>query len=162
MAGEKSDGPRDELAGWLATDLVEVPGPLEWVRSNPERLFLSGRPCPIESATRVASDALLLGATDVQIVRQDDIWAVAADHDWLATGGPAIEQFHRIVPFPELGPNSMRQEIILTAFAEAVGTVTGSARTVITGSDEVWGRGWEILNQVRHRQRVVVFVWAGS
>jgi hypothetical protein len=58
-------------------------------------------------AARLASDALMLGATRVQADRIGMWSVVSADIDWLVLAAnievsPA-DLFHRLVPFPEVG-----------------------------------------------------------
>jgi hypothetical protein len=86
-----------------------------------------GIPSPSDLASKIAADALILRASRTLAVHADPWWAVAADVDWLAAAPvPVDELFRRIVPFPEAGVNSMRSEILLTAFADDVLTWNGN------------------------------------
>lgn len=85
-------------------------------------------------ARQLACDAHVLGAACVQSSRSADWWWVAADRDWIADAPFGIhELFTRIVAFPRAGVNSMRSDVLLTAFAEQVVTVAKGGRDVIRG-----------------------------
>lgn len=53
-----------------------------------------------------------------------------------------ISVFRRIVPLPQAGPNSMRAEVLITAFATVAVTVGGGRRHVVVGEvgddDPIW------------------------
>jgi len=49
------------------------------------------------------------------------------------SGEQLITLFTQVVPFPEAGVNSMRTEVLLTAFAQDVIIRNGVNRTVIAG-----------------------------
>ena len=98
---------------------------------------LSGMDVSIYLAQRLSSDAMVLGATEVDVVRAGEWWTVASDTDWLAKPCEcALDKlFHQVIPFPEAGPNSMRSEILLTAFARDVVTINSSEEVkVIVGN----------------------------
>jgi hypothetical protein len=120
--------------------MFKVIDPLTHVRAHPEIYCSGGVPDPRFFANRVASDALTLGASRTLSARVGDWWAVAADVDWLARADrPVRELFHSVVAFPERHVNDCRSEIILTAFAEHVGTYADHGPVeVIKGRADDW------------------------
>ncbi len=108
--------------------------PIEHIRANP-RLYLNSEGTdPAELATRLAGDALTLGATRTLVVHHDDWWLVAADFDWIKSPAISIrELFNRVIPFPEAGVNSMRSEVLVSAFADDVVTSNGGSSEVLKG-----------------------------
>ncbi len=117
------------------------------VRRRPS-MFLAAGVSSANISAAIAHDARLLGAESVSVERHDDWTIVFADVDWLSLRGlyehdltPA-ELFHRIVPFPEDGPNSMRHEILAAAFAREVVSAASDERLQVTGTtpqdDPIW------------------------
>src|SRR2546423_2717418 len=96
--------------------------PLDHIRGNREMYLPGGRCEPAYLATRVADDALTLGASRVELLHHQDWWIIAANADWMALPKSCgvRELFDRVVPFPESGVNSMRSEVLLSAFADEV------------------------------------------
>lgn len=85
-------------------------------------------------AQRLATEAMILGATSVQTSYRGDWWSVAADCDWLTDQKTTIEElFSQLVPFPQAGVNSIRSEVLLTAFAQDVVTTDMNEVRIITG-----------------------------
>lgn len=132
--------------------------PLDHIRSNREMYLPGGRCDPAYLATRVADDALTLGASRVELLRHRDWWVIAANSDWMARGPSCDvrELFGRVVPFPESGVNSMRAEVLLSAFADDVVTSGKDDGEVIKGNvsarDEIWS-----LVKGSDRARAVAF-----
>jgi len=107
---------------------------LDHIRAYPELYIPGGEPKAWQLAERLASDALLLGASRVETSHSENWWFVAGDLDWLAIGAADIaELFRAIVPFPEAGINSMRSEVLLGAFADCVGIATPREFATIVG-----------------------------
>lgn len=88
---------------------------------------------PTDLASRLAGDALTLGATRTLVIHQQTWFAVAADLDWLA-GATIEEPFRRVLPLTKAGINSFRSEILLTAFADDVVTWDGGPMVPIKGT----------------------------
>jgi hypothetical protein len=66
----------------------------------------------------------------VTVESKGEWWIVRSPDDWLPTPLDH-DAFIRIVAFPEAGPNTCRQEIVLTAFAGDVATcLDGDCRVV--------------------------------
>jgi hypothetical protein len=117
--------------------------PIEHIRQHRGMYLPGGRVDPLYLANSLTEDARLLGADRVQTARAGEWWWVAADRDWIAGDGSDVhEVFCHIVPFPQAGANSMRSEVKLMAFADAVLTVAGDRRDVIrgqvSGADPIW------------------------
>ncbi|MBB3210722.1 hypothetical protein FHS27_006570 [Rhodopirellula rubra] len=99
-------------------------------------------------AGAIANDAIVLGASDTRAFRFDDWWIISADSDWLNAPckcfAPPTEAFRRVLAFPEIGVNSMRHEILATAFATSVVSLSPTDRIVVSGDvpddDPVWGQ----------------------
>lgn len=109
--------------------------PVEHIRENPEMYLPEGGAIPAYLATRLAGDALLLGAGRVEISRHGDWWHVVSDHDWIAASsvGDVKETFSHVLPFPEAGVNAMRSEVLLLAFADAVVTTAAGRCATLKG-----------------------------
>jgi hypothetical protein len=107
---------------------------LQIIRSHPDMYLPGGRVDPRFFATQMANDALLLGASRTIAVHQGDLWGVAADVDWLSDAPvPVAELFRRIVPLTQAGDNSMRSEVLVSAFAGDVITWSADAPLLIKG-----------------------------
>lgn len=106
---------------------------VEFVRSHPAMFFPEGRPSALACARQLVTQALALGGTLVSVQRVSDWWIVSSDGDWFLPG-PVAEQFRRLTPLPELGVNTTRVEVVLTAFASAVATKErGTAWVTVSG-----------------------------
>jgi hypothetical protein len=112
--------------------------PISHIRSNPA-MYLPQLPGGVDLssylAERLVSDAMTLGATHVDVCRNDDWWTVASDKDWLAGQGESdvAALFAGVVPFPKAGVNSMRAEVLLTAFARDILTSDEQSAQLIKG-----------------------------
>lgn len=136
---------------------MPLPDPLTHVRSHPEMYLPAGRLEPSDFAARIAADALACGAGRTLAVHHDTWWAVAADIDWLAGGAPAVaDLFRRVIPLPQAGPNSMRGEILLGAFADDVITWDSQRADRIQGTQRESESLRSLLND-RTWRRVIAF-----
>ena len=117
---------------------------IDYVRQRPERFFRAGSPAPVELVTHIVGEVLLLGGSETYTMRNGDWWIISSNVDWLATCPDYApeELFFNIVALPEAGPNSMRAEILLTAFAQQVVTVSADHQSIIKGdvsqADDIW------------------------
>ncbi len=84
---------------------------------------------------------------------------VGSDVDWLTNHKEhsVKELFVRIVALPQAGPNSMRAEILLTAFTEAVITMTGNDCLRIKGDIPPEAEIWSTMKSQTHLKRLVAF-----
>ena len=97
-----------------------------YVRQRPEQFFRMGAPEPIELVTHIVSETFVMGGEETCAVRRGDWWIIRSDVDCVRNASrlrPRGRCSFHIVALPEAGPNSMRAEILLTAFAQKVVTV---------------------------------------
>lgn len=108
------------------SEVVAPIEPLSALRAHPEWYFQSGE---FERATVTALLIIEAASSDrVTSARfeSDGEWtAVTADGDWLAGD---LRAFSTPTPFPESGVNTIRVEILLTAFCDTVVTAAGGRR----------------------------------
>ena len=135
---------------------------IDYIRQRPERFFRGGSPEPVELVTHIVSEALLLGGSETCTVRSGDWWMISSNVDWLATCPDYApeELFFHIVAFPEAGPNSMRAEILLTAFAQQVVTVSADHQSIITGNVSQADNIWQLIASRPDLKRTVAFRFA--
>ena len=116
--------------------------PIQHIRAHPEMYLPGGTVDPQALVRLLVRDARLLGAAGARGMRASDWWLVLASHDWLGDSRDDERSlFSNIVPFPQVGPNSMRSEVLLTAFADDVVTFTPDRADVLKGDAGVAGDG---------------------
>jgi len=124
-----------------------------FTRSNP----VSG----VELVTNIVGEAILLtkGQAQVTVFCVGTWWVVASDVDWIVneSGHTVEEVFSRILPLPQAGPNSMRAEVLLTAFAQDVITQGSDGQRVVKGSSLLGDDLWPIPMSHQGWKRVVAF-----
>jgi hypothetical protein len=135
--------------------MFKITDAIEHIKKRPELYLRSGKPSGLELAERLIGDVLLLTSGPVTASRNGPWWVITSPVDWLkrSCSGPLEQLFTRIVPFPEAGPNSMRSEVLLTAFARDVLTrdrstvyvVKGPPSLAAPGPDLAPGHNWERL-----------------
>jgi len=85
----------------------------------------------------LATDAFVLGATDVLIQRANEVVTVAANQDWLELGRfrdvPAKDLFKSLRPFTELGVNCHRHEVVVGAFCRSILIMDRNGATLVQG-----------------------------
>ena len=135
---------------------------IDYVRQRPERFFRGSSPEPVELVTHIVGEVLLLGGSETCIMRSGDWWIISSNVDWLATcpNYAPEELFFRIVAFPEAGPNSMRAEILLTAFAQQVVTVSADRQSIIQGDVSQANNIWQLIAAHPDWKRTVAFRFA--
>ena len=111
---------------------------IEMIRANPARFLPGGAVTEERLALRLLSDLLAIPGRLAAGFRLNDWWIVASDADWLNCGAVADihDHFHRVVPFPEAGVNSMHAEVLLTAYTDHVLTTDGTERLTIKGRED--------------------------
>ena len=112
-----------------------------------------------ELAANIVGDALLLTSGHVTAFRNAAWWVIASDIDWIAiqSSSSVEDLFSRIVPLPQAGPNSMRGEVLLVAFARDVVTQSENSRHVVKGDISMHDQVWEILNSDPTWKRLIAF-----
>lgn len=118
------------------TDDLQIIDPIAGVRQFGLRLFDLGYFNRTEAVGHIIQGALLCGIEEIG-VRIIGAWAIIfANGDWLTESGEdiSVNAFARVQSFKAGGVNSMRPEILLTAFSEDVFTARQANLTVIKGS----------------------------
>ena len=138
--------------------------PLPFIRSSPERFLRQTPATGHELATALVGDAVLLTRASTTLTRAlDDWWVVGCEVDWLASDeADPVAAFNRMLPLPEAGPNSMRAEVLVKAFAETAVTVGSGERYVVAGEVEASDPIWTFLEDHSDWKRVVAFKVDGS
>ncbi len=115
----------------------------------------------VELATNIVSEALLLteGKGRVTTFVTDTWWVVASDVDWIANEPDYLVEdvFSHSIPLPQAGPNSMRGEVLLKAFARDVVTQGVAGQHVVKGSTHASSNLWPMLISQQGWKRVVAF-----
>lgn len=91
-----------------------------FVKRHPE-MFFPGEPSAMPCLQHLAAEVLFLGVPDVTIERCGDWWIVWSSVDWFVHDKPAEDQMRSLIPLPEAGRNASRVEVVIVAFAQAVG-----------------------------------------
>jgi hypothetical protein len=136
---------------------LQITEPMAYIRQH-WRMFLR-RIDPRELATAVVECALFTTDGPITVHRVGDWWIVGGDVDWLASGS-AVEGrsvFEEIVAFPEAGANSMHAEVLLTAFAKSVVTVTPDEAVTVKGEVGSDDAIWQCLVEHPTWRRAVAF-----
>ena len=130
-----------------------------YVRQRPEQFVRTGAPEPVELVTHIVSETLVLGGGETCAVRRGNWWIIRSDVDWLETHPDYAPEalFFRIVALPEAGPNSMRAEVLLTAFAQKVVTVGANGRLIIKGEVAPTAEIWQLIEARSGWKRTVAF-----
>jgi hypothetical protein len=84
---------------------------------------------------RMLSDIVWLDALPAKVERAGSWWIVSSEKEWLMTlaGAVSLEVFRTIVPIPRRGPNDMRADVVVAAFARAVVTAGPEGVTWVVG-----------------------------
>ena len=135
--------------------------PIEHIRRNPDMYLGTSIDTPaVLIANAMALEAKTLGASRVEIVDADGWKIVRADLDWLnveCSHHVTVEQvFWNICAFPEAGVNSMRAEVLATAFSDAVVTYSQESRYLVKGCQCIPSTVWSWL-EANAWIRVVAF-----
>lgn len=117
-------------------DSIKVVDPLRFVRDHPGRFFKSGAYSAEALVAELVEEALLLGVRDLKVDRVDEWMLISAGDDWLANF--SRDPFVEIISFKEGGVNSMLSEILATAFASNVVTITAGGTRVVKGTPPEW------------------------
>jgi len=143
------------------SEIQVLDDPIGLIRKKPGMFTRSIPVSGIELATNIVSEALLLtkGKGRVTTFCTDTWWVVASDVDWIANESehPIQDIFSRILPLPQAGPNSMRGEVLLTAFARDVITQGIDGQHVIKGSALASDNPWPVPAGHQGWKRVVAF-----
>jgi hypothetical protein len=122
----------------VITDTVAV------IRRRP-LMYAGEKPWGQRFASRLMDDLILHGVP-AHLETIEGWWIILTGKDWLAPDGAiSTKPFFHITAFPAAGVNSMRTEVLLTAFADAV---------VIWGEEGcIWIRGdadhWHLPDRLK-------------
>lgn len=117
-------------------DDLEQFEPLDAVARLESQMFRSGSFDAFEAVGEIVRAALNCGAKDVAVHRVDSWFFISSLTDWLVEDGRDVSEraFSRICSYKAGGDNSMRPEVLLTAFTNSVITVSASGVRVVKGS----------------------------
>ena len=106
---------------------------IQHIRDHPRMYLPDGKVSGEYLLSQLVLDALFLGVRDIRVQHINEWWLIGSSADSFPedSGEQLITLFTQVVPFPEAGVNSMRTEVLLTAFAQDVIIRNGVNRTVI-------------------------------
>jgi hypothetical protein len=110
---------------YTADDLEILDDAVAIIRRNP--FFYGGHPPRGPFLARAMSEDLIIFADlPMTVDAVAGWWLIASQKDWLRKdGADRSDYWRRIVPTPEAGRETMRTEVLLTAFANGLFTVAG-------------------------------------
>jgi hypothetical protein len=118
--------------------MVRILKGIDWMREHPEMFLALLPPQGRDLSGRLAHEALLMGAQNIQVTKSDEWWIISADSDWLDSPDVGVQEFfERVVPFPEGGRNAHRYEILLTAFATKIITKSSKGTLIVKGTESI-------------------------
>lgn len=115
---------------------------------------------PENLITALVNDALTLGTQAVEVRHRENWWMVSSEEDWLIRGHQCtVEQvFKKLVPLAGAGPEVIRNEVLLAAFASIVFTRKGGELIQIVGTLPLEDRSLiESLRAIPVSHRVIGF-----
>lgn len=126
-----------------------------WLRAN-RRRFLWKENEELQLAENLVETAKILTGKAGEIERHGSWWIIGCREDWLG-GNDRLTVFSKLTPFPAAGPNEIRPEALLTAFAKKVVTLSNNSHHWIVGavSTEI-GNLTKLLKR-KHWRRIVAF-----
>lgn len=147
-------------------DITPLDSPIEQVRKNPEMYLFSGFGIPIAERLMLGlvSDAIALGATNINWLRERNSHFVGSTFNWLGLSGQGVrlEFFDKVVPLEGSPPNSIRHEICLTALCSDVALV-GEQVMLVRGTVEAFGADWlSSILQRTHSKFGIAFIFSGG
>lgn len=107
--------------------------PMDYIVKNESVFFPKGKFDPDDATGYIVTEALRCGVRHVAVECRACWWIVRSDKDWL-TEPDKTRAFRIITPYREGGDNSMRPEILLTAFCRVVITATQGHVDVVKGA----------------------------
>jgi hypothetical protein len=138
-----------------------ITDPIEFIRTRPEMYVPEGHVPGAILAGRLVADALIGPDQGHHAAarRLNEWWIVGSDWDWVDWYATATveEYFHRIVPFPNAGPDAIHAEVLLTAFAKDVVTFARSTHWVVRGGVSPTDPIFELPERFPKWRRIVAF-----
>jgi hypothetical protein len=142
-----------------------VPPPLEWARSHPSFFFKDGKVTSEALVEQLLVAARTLGASTVTSSSIESWSVVAAEEDWLHQGKfpiPEDFKFKAIPPFPELGQNCVRPEVLVTLFSQDVVVLSPIGTLVARGTVAAHDPIYSFLVRSTAWRRAVAFRGVGA
>ena len=140
--------------------MIELNNPVDWVKEHPQIMLRSSLICGENLAHRVVHDAFVSKVKSMKIEQIENWWIIAGINDWLSYKNLSINDlFNKLIPFPEMGQECHRSEILLTAFADNIFTVLDKSFRWITPKIEI---PIEIENWLRNNNYVRVIAFSMS
>lgn len=130
------------------------------IRRHPEIYFGAGyEPSACGLVTHLIDDAIALGVLPVHCDFVSGWWIVAAREDWVLKSNPLslIDTFHQLRPFPEMGRNCYRSNVLVTAFADDVIVFGTQGRSLIKGNNIATDELVKHLDEKYPSHRIVAF-----
>jgi hypothetical protein len=96
---------------------------LEWARAHPAFFFADGKATSQALTEQLVEAVRALGSNTVSVHVVNEWSVVAAADDWFLLGRFGIPeglQFSSPTPFPKVGQNSTRPEVLVAAFAKDI------------------------------------------
>jgi hypothetical protein len=114
----------------MNVDIIKTSDSVAFVRDHPDIYFgIDHRPTVDLLITSVTSDAVILGVDLIVIERTVRACFVFGNKNWMRIGRKEgesyIDIFNKIHQFPQAGQNSIRSEILVTAFSSDVVAIEG-------------------------------------
>jgi hypothetical protein len=106
-------------------DLVIIDDALKVIRKNPS-LYGGEPPRGDRLAAAVVRDLIGHGDLPVSVDKIEGWWLVVCQKDWLASvGADKSKYWFRMIPTPQIKRESIRAEVLLTAFSKRLFTISG-------------------------------------
>jgi hypothetical protein len=106
-------------------DLVIIDDPLKVIQRNPS-LYGGDPPRGARLAAAVARDLINNGDLPVTVDKLEGWCLITCQKDWLASqGADESNYWFRMIPTPQIARESIRAEILLTAFSKGLFTISG-------------------------------------
>lgn len=120
-------------------DDLEVRHPIDYIASNVSTFFPRGYFHPSEAIGLLTVEALRCGVDHLAVEHCGEWWIVRANKDWI-TEPDKLRPFRVVTPYRQGGDNSMRAEVLLTAFCRSVTTATKEGVVNVRGEPfkDIW------------------------
>jgi hypothetical protein len=127
--------------------LLKAINAIQHIRDHPRMYLPDGKVSGEYLLSKLVLDALFLGVRDIRVQHINEWWLIGSSANLFPEdSGELITLFTQVVPFPEAGVNSMRTEVLLTAFAQDVIIRNGINRTVIAGRIGLDEPVWQLMD----------------
>jgi hypothetical protein len=118
-------------------DVLVINDPIKVIQCNPV-LYGGEQPRGARFAAAVARDLICHGDLPVNIDILGGWWLITCQKDWLFSDGTyRSDYWHRMIPTPHIARESIRAEILLTAFSRGLLTVAEGKITWIVQNAEI-------------------------